>query len=175
LNSIEKYRDFLVFVIYPDGQFNYTWLLDEYNVNWVYPLHYKRETDFILKYGFEWIGIPHRSKWRDYDMEWYFDFTKQYGLKRWYLGWWLEREPELLREFDGFDTTLPEFYAYKCGKIWYSPYNWERVGPTREYKAIDLFRLNVENFNKWIQDYLGNITCVKESPHCFGKEKCSSQ
>jgi len=156
LRYFSKFKENVKYVVFPDYQYNMTWLLRKYdNVIWVFPLHRKEEFDFILKHEFEWVGFPHRivrsnSKlWGNYTLQDYFDFCETYGLKKWYLGFWLEAKPYILLRFDGLDTTLPEYYSGKCGKIWLS---WNKaVKPKKPMKTIEIFEQNVRNFKKALE------------------------
>ena len=158
LKSIARHREHLKFIVYPDGQGDMVWLLDSFSdVEFIYPLHFQHELDFVLKHGFKWLGMPNRAKWRDYSIQWFIEVAEKYGYRKWYLGWWNERNYYWLKEFNGLDTTLPEYYAYKTGKIWYAPHRARK--PREEMRAIDIFKVNVENFTKWITRYLGGIEC----------------
>ena len=157
--SISRHAEHVVFAVYPDMQKDMTYLLKKYDhINWIYPLHYMNELDFVLKHEFTWIGMPHRTKWRDYSVQWFVEITGKYGLKKWYLGWWNESNPSWLKEFNGFDTTLPEYYAYRGGKIWIRPLKAKKA---ENMKAIDIFRTNVVNFRNWVEKYLGTIECPR--------------
>jgi len=92
----------------------------EYDVEWIYPLH-SRDEDFS---NFDWVGMPHREDWRDYDLKTFLKLTE--GKKRWYLGFWDETNPEYVLLFDGFDTRIPDAYASKYGKMWLG---WGKARP----------------------------------------------
>ncbi len=157
LKSIMRHREYLKFVVYPDHQFDLVWLLKSFDdVQWIYPLHHREEAEFVLAKDFEWVGMPHRKKWRDYTLEWFLDFTKEHGLKRWYLGWWNETRWYILQYFNGFDTTLPEHYAYNSAKIWLGPH---RTIKAENMKSIEIFTANIENFSRWVAKHLGEIEC----------------
>jgi len=91
------------------------------DIHWIWPLHSRHED--ISE--FEWVGYPHDPPRRDYDLKTFFDLTE--GKKRWYLGFHEGQDPSMLLYFDGFDTTIPSFYAMKH-KMWHSWNKSENVG-----------------------------------------------
>jgi len=140
------------FVVYPDYQYDMKWLIKTYNdKQWIFPLHKKKEFDFILKNEIEWVGFPHRNLrfpktlWGDYTLQEYLDFCGEHGLKKWYLGFWLESKPEILLRFNGLDTTIPEYYAGKCGKIWLS---WNKTVKPQNMKTNAILEKNIINLKK---------------------------
>ena len=158
LRVLRKHLERVEFVVYPDYQYDMSWLLRKYrDKKWIFPLHKKEELDFILEHGFEWVGMPHRKQWRDYSVKEFLLMTSEHGLKRWYLGWWDEHRWQNLLRFHGFDTTLPEYYAYKCAKIWYAPMRAKYV--PWKYESVELFKINVENFSKFVKSL--NISFTK--------------
>jgi len=150
-NYLVKHREQVKFAVYPDFRYDLHYLLKAFShINWLFPLHQRKELDFALKHDFEWIAMPYRDAWRDYSFWEFLDFAKQHGLKTWILGWWWEDFPRSLAMVDGVDTTMPEYYAYKCSKIWLS-FNKavESLDP-----PITKFARNVVNFHKAIQPFL---------------------
>jgi len=148
MRNLCKYKKFVIFAVYPDemqdlGQFhnNYDFC------DWIYPLHSKQELDFVLKNDFEWVGMPHSLERRDYSREWFVRECDRYGLKKWYLGFWAEDSPEILHQFHGFDSTLPETYSGKFGKLWIT---WRCTQDNHGLKTIELFEQNVSNFENAI-------------------------
>jgi hypothetical protein len=138
--NIRKYWNLVRFAIAPDHQYDeMNRLKAEYpDINWIYPLHSKRE-DFG---SFEWIGFPHDKKKRDYGLKTFLKMTE--GKKRWYLGFWDVKHPERLQLFDGFDTTIPETYSGKFGRLWL---DWERSCEVRGLlPTIEIFEFNVISF-----------------------------
>lgn len=105
------------------------------DINWIFPLH-SRDEDFS---DFEWVGYPHREKLRDYSIGWFMKATE--GKKRWYLGFWDESNPYVVKKFDGLDTTLPSYYADRLGKIWYT---WRKHESVNKYlERRELFVHNI--------------------------------
>jgi len=108
-------------------------------INWIFPLHLQNE-DFS---DFEWVGFPHKKERRNYDLKTFLRLTE--GKKRWYLGFWEGVDPHVLYYFDGMDTTLPETYSGKYGKLWHGWHKNEKVSnlfvPTQE-----IFEFNVISF-----------------------------
>jgi len=146
-----KYKDIVEFAVYPDYRYDLHLLLKSFSfINWLFPLHKKAELDFVLKHDFTWVAMPYRKAWRDYSFQEFLEITKQYSLKSWILGWWWESYPESLAFIDGFDTTLPEFFAYKCSKIWVS---WKQHIESLD-PPITKFVRNVVNFHKAVLPYL---------------------
>jgi len=94
--------------------------------------------------------MPYRDQWRNYSFEWFLQVAKQYGFKTWILGWWWENYPESLRLVNGIDTTIPEYYAYKCAKLWLD------FGKTVESldPPFTKFVRNVVNFHRAIMRYM---------------------
>jgi len=167
LRHLLKNRDQVEYVVYPDYQYDMSYLLESFNVNWIFPLHRKKEFNFVLKHDFTWVGFPHRnirfpkSLWGDYTLREYLDFCENHGLRKWYLGFWLESNPHILLRFNGLDTTLPEYYSGKCGKIWLT---WNTsVKPRRPMKTIEIFEVNVRNFKKALENLKRTLTfkCLK--------------
>ena len=158
LRVFQKYINEVRVAIYPDYQYDLAWLLKKYSDKiWVFPLHKKEEIDFVVKHGFKWIGLPHRKKWRDYSIQEFIKITSEYGLKRWWLGWWSSRKFQPLHLFHGLDTTLPYVCAFKYGLIWRAPREKPRKAP--KMNPLDRFRLNIENFSKFVKSL--NISFTK--------------
>jgi len=139
VKNIKKYD--VKFAIAPDYQHSNALLLKKTypHVEWIFPLHRKEETEVAEK--FEWVGFPHRKQFRNYGLEWFLECFEH--KKRWYLGFWNEKKPEVLHNFHGFDTTLPETYSGKYGKIWIS---WGKNVKPNGMKTIEIFERNVKNF-----------------------------
>lgn len=133
------------FAVFPDYRYDLAWLTEKFpGINWIFPVHSRREFDFARR--FEWVGFPYREGFRDYRLG---EFLRAFADKRrWFLGFWDESRPEILLRFDGFDTTLPEYYAGKCGKIWVSWGKSEK--PKREMKTIEILEVNVRNLRRAI-------------------------
>jgi len=112
------------------------------HIEWIFPLHRKEEWKYAQQ--LEWIGYPHRVKFRNYDMKWFLNQTK--GYKRWYLGFWNESNPEILLNFDGMDTEIPETYSGKYGKIWYT-WNKAEKAP-KSIPTIVVLEHNVKNLKQ---------------------------
>ena len=144
IKHIERFQ--VQFAIAPDYQYQTAIaLLNKYNkVNWIFPLHRKDEVKYAM--FFDWIGFPHRPQFRDYSLKWFLKTFRD--KKKWYLGFWMESKPEILLIFDGFDTTPPETYSGKYGKIWLT---WNKaVKPTKPMHWLEIFEINVRNFKKAI-------------------------
>ncbi len=140
-----KHSDQVKFAVYPDFRYDLHYLLKSFDhIQWLFPLHKKAELDFVLRHDFTWIAMPYREAWRDYSFPEFLEMAKQYGLKTWILGWWWESYPDSLKLVDGFDTTLPEYYAYKCSKIWLT---WNQHVESLD-PPITKFARNIVNFHK---------------------------
>ena len=160
---LKKYEGTIKFAVLPDYQYHrMEWLMERFEVeNWIFPLHKKEEIEIARKLkelGNVWLGFPHRENWRDYSLKW---FLKQEGFKKWYLGFWAESKPTYLLLFDGFDTTLPETYSGKYGKIWVS---WKKAIKPKNMKTIEIFERNLINFKK-------NIENLKKQNKIWGMRK----
>jgi len=141
---IKKYD--VKFAIAPDYQHNNALLLKRLypNVEWIFPLHRKDERK--VAEHFDWIGFPHREHFRDYSLEWFLaNFEHK---KKWYLGFWKESNPSVVLAFQGFDTTIPETYSGKYGKIWIS---WNKSIKANGMKTIEIFETNVRNFRRELE------------------------
>ena len=153
--NIERAKELgfrVYFAIYPDydSSGKYKWLLKHDDINWIYPLHKieEIEKDFV-KDNFEWIGYPYREAFRNYDLQKYFNITARLEKKRWYLGFWDEARPYTIQYFHGLDSTLPETYSGKFGKIWVT---WRKAyKPNPPQKTIEMFEQNVKNFKREVQ------------------------
>jgi len=111
------------------------------------PLHKKKNLNDIID-EFEWIAFPNSPKLRDFDEFWFLEHTK--GKLRWWLGMfdYPVKSPYIVSMFNGIDSTLPESYAGRYGKIW----NTWRV----HYKSKNplhwrtIFEINVQNFKTFL-------------------------
>ena len=121
--------------------------LRTYCANIILPLHKKKDLEKYWEY-FDWIGYPNKEQLRDYDIYWFIANTK--GKYRWWLGLheFPVDDPSLILDFHGLDSTLPELYAGKYGKVWtgwrqaYQPYN------RLHWRVI--FEMNVQNFKLFL-------------------------
>jgi hypothetical protein len=141
---IEHIRRYPVeYAIAPDYQYqNALMLKRKYpNIKWIFPLHRKEEYKYAIQ--FDYIGFPHRENFRNYSLEWFTSTFRNH--KKWYLGFWNESNPEVLLNFDGMDTTIPETYSGKYGKIWLT---WNKSYKPNNMKTIDIFKTNLENFRR---------------------------
>jgi len=108
-------------------------------IQWIYPLHQFSELTTAL--GFRFVGFPHREHFRNYTLEAYLGAVPY--EKRWYLGFWNEKHPEILLNFYGMDTTIPETYSGKFGCIWHSWRQFEK--PKAQMKNNDILKINLRN------------------------------
>ena len=145
-----KYRDLIRFAVLPDYDYELMERLVVWDsrIQWLMPIHLKREIKIADKLGVKWIAMPYRRAWRDYDVNWFLDQP----YSHWLLGFWDEGNPHIILRFDGFDTTIPEYYSGKCGKIWIT---WGKaVKPKTPMKTIEKFEINVRNLKKAIENLL---------------------
>jgi len=150
VKQIEKYGERVKFAIAPDYLYDSALaLLKRYPwVNWIFPLH--RKDELVVASKFDWVGFPHRFAFRDYSLRWFLSHTRD--KRRWYLGFWDESSPFRLLRFDGFDTTIPETYSGKYGKIWYS---WGISDkPAVKLRTVEMFETNVRNFKRAVEKLL---------------------
>jgi hypothetical protein len=145
IKHIMKYN--VQYAIAPDYQYENALMLKRKfpHVKWIFPLHRKDEYKYAIQFDF--VGFPHRKHFRDYSLEWFIRTFKNHH--KWYLGFWNISKPEVLLNFDGFDTTIPETYAGKFGKIWIT---WNKQVKPVNMKTIDILRINLENFKKALEE-----------------------
>lgn len=83
----------------------------------VFPMHYKRELDFVLKLDPDFVGMPNESRLRDYSIYWFIEqVKKQYGFKIWLLGY----KPKFryyIYHFDATDITGVSFRGITFDKL----------------------------------------------------------
>ena len=146
---LRRYDDKIRFAVAPDYNYKLMESLKEKyaHINWIFPLHKKSELEIAKRLGFKWVGMPHRKEWRNYTIRWLVENAN--GFKLWYLGFWNEKRPYILHYFDGFDTTIPETYSGKYGKIWLT---WGKAVKPSNMKTIEIFEQNVKNFRKAIEE-----------------------
>lgn len=133
------------FAVAPDGEYELmAELKTKYpGITWLFPVHKLSEVKIAKRLGFTWLAMPHRRAWRDYEVS---QFIETPNFKKWYLGFWAETLPHQLHFFDGFDTTLPETYSGKYGKVWL---NWGLSMPSNIYLPIQaILEQNVANFRE---------------------------
>jgi len=147
LKLLKKYNDQVKFAVAPDYNYKLAERLKEKyeHINWIFPLHKKSELEVASELNFEWLGMPHRRKFRNYSIQW---FVKHSNFKLWYF--WNERKPWILQYFDGFDTTIPETYSGKYGKIWLT---WGKAEKANNMRTIEIFEANVRNLKNTLKEY----------------------
>jgi len=151
IHSILKYKRWVILTVYPDYRYDLEFLLENYDfTEWIFPLHKKSEMDFVIKNDFKWVGMPHRTTWRDYSEQWFIDTCAKNGFKKWYLGFWAEDHPEILHHFDGFDSTLPETYSGKYGKLWFTWLKSQKAEP--QIPTYNMLEFNVERFREALDE-----------------------
>lgn len=151
IKSLVKYKHLVIFAVYPDNRYDLPELLHNYSfAEWIFPLHKKAELDFALKHDIKWLGMPHDTQRRDYQERWFIDTCENHGFHSWYLGFWAEDYPEILHHFDGMDSTLPETYSGKYGKLWFG---WkDAVKPNPPIPTTQLLEHNVEAFRNALDE-----------------------
>jgi len=158
---LDKYYEQIRFAVLPDFHYDLMKkLINEYDsIEWIFPLHKKSEMRIVQELNIQWIGFPHRKHFRNYSLTWFLRETK--NCKRWYLGFWLEKNPYILLLFHGFDTTIPETYSGKFGKIWIT---WNKaIKPPFPMKTIQIFEINVKNFKNACKIFLRETKCKTEN------------
>jgi len=144
IKSLCRQKRLVIFAVFPDGRYDLDMLPRNYNfAEWIFPMHKTTELDFILKHEFEWVGMPHDRARRDFAEQWFIDTMNAQGLKKWYLGFWAEDHPEILHNFDGMDSTLPETYSGKYGKLWHG---WLDNSKALGLKTNDMLEQNIKTF-----------------------------
>ena len=142
---LKQHKDDVKFAVLPDYQYDRMRTLKKAftDINWIFPLHKKSELEIAYDLDVEWIGMPHRKNWRNYTIQWLRENANDFKL--WYLGFWNEKRPWTLHWFDGFDTTIPETYSGKYGKIWLT---WGKAVKAENMRTIEIFEKNVTNFRR---------------------------
>jgi len=97
-------------------------------VIWVYPMHYRRELEWILnRFDREaaeyYLGFPNRPELRDFDMDWFLDIAKKYGFRTWLMGL-KPRFAKYVRYIDACDVTTLSIPS------------WAYRDNVKEYKGI---------------------------------------
>ena len=148
IKNVEHYHP-LFFIANDDDPLKDIDTLRKHAANIILPLHEKKE---LVNYidEFDWIAFPNNPKIRDFDEYWFLVHTK--GKNRWWLGVhdYPVKDPNLILEFQGIDSTLPEMYAGKYGKIWKSWRDYQK-SPNRLHWRI-LFEINVQNFRLFLDN-----------------------
>ena len=80
------------------------------SVEWVFPLHSKKELGFALKVA-DYIGFPNRDDSRDYGIAWFLEQKLRYGFKAWLLGL-KPRYLGVLHLFDACDISGASLRGY---------------------------------------------------------------
>lgn len=122
-------------------------VLSKWCGNIILPLHKKKDLATYIN-DFEWIGFPNNPKLRDFDIYWFLKNTQK--KKRWWLG--VHEYPItnylLILKFQGLDSTLPELYAGKYGKVWTG---WrDTYKPPNQLHWRVIFEMNVQNFQLFL-------------------------
>ena len=133
--------------------------LNKYCAHIIFPLHKKSELDIYWN-NFNWIGFPNNPKLRDYDIEWFVKNTP--GKLRWWLGLhdYPEEDPGVIKEFHGIDSTLPELYAGKYGKLWKDWRDYNKPPNKLHWRVI--LEINVQNFRLFLDKFQPNGKDLEE-------------
>jgi hypothetical protein len=92
-------------------------LKTRFNVEWVFPLHSKKELDFALKVA-DYVAFPNRDDLRDYGIAWFLEQKQAYGFRAWLLGVKPRHiESGALIRFDACDVTGASLRGF-MGKGW---------------------------------------------------------
>jgi hypothetical protein len=86
-----------------------------FSVEWVFPLHSKKELDFALKVA-DYVAFPNRDDLRDYGLVWFLEQKRRYGFKVWLLG----LKPRylkigVLQHFEACDITGASLKGFLSG------------------------------------------------------------
>ena len=117
LRKLRRIEDKVKVAVWPDYCLDHR-IRGKFQLEWVFPLHSKRELDFALKVA-DYIGFPNRDDLRDYTLTWFAEQRRSYGVKTWLLG----LKPRYLKAislFNACDVTtfsLPSFrYPRRVGE-----------------------------------------------------------
>jgi hypothetical protein len=91
-------------------------LRNRFSVEWVFPLHSKKELDFALKVV-DYVAFPNRDDLRDYSIAWFLEQKQAYGFRAWLLGVKPRHiESGVLIRFDACDLTTMSLPGYRFSK-----------------------------------------------------------
>lgn len=153
--KLKEHHENVEFAVAPDEDYELMFALKEKypRIKWIFPMHKKQE--FQHTKNFNWIGMPHRESFRDYSLDWF--LRKFKNKNKWYLGFWAEKRPSYLLQFQGFDSALPETYAGKYGKFWL---DWHSSKKANGEKTINIFEFNVKRFKKKVLETIKQQTVI---------------
>lgn len=145
INNAKLYRP-LFFIANDDDWFKDKDILRQYCANIIYPVHELRDCRININ---GYYGFPNNPKLRDYEIEDFLLATET--KKRWWLGLhdYPVKVPEYILDFHGFDSTMPELYAGKYGKIWLD-WRQSKKNSNQLHWRI-LFEQNIQNFDLFLR------------------------
>jgi len=156
---LDEYGEKIEFAVLVDYKYDMMEkLMKEYSwINWIFPLHLRKEMEVVYKLDVEWVGFPRRKWTRDYSLVEFVHMLKENGFKKWYLGFMNERRRRDLFYFDGFDTTIPFYVGGKLGCLWLG---WERKKMVKgKMRSNDIIELNIKKFREELEK-MSNIECI---------------
>jgi hypothetical protein len=141
IRRLRRYADTVKVAVWPDYCYDAR-LRDRFNIEWVFPLHSKRELDFALRVA-DYVAFPNRDDLRDYSIAWFLEQRRIYGFRAWLLG----LKPRylkayVLQHFDACDITGASLKGF-LGKGWKNLNDvevWE--GFVRQIKAAKTIALD---------------------------------
>ena len=84
LRRLRRKEDEVKVAVWPDYCYDAR-IGGRFSVEWVFPLHSKRELDFALRVA-DYIAFPNRDDLRDYSLGWFVEQKRRYGFRAWLLG-----------------------------------------------------------------------------------------
>jgi hypothetical protein len=142
LRKLRQVESEVKVAVWPDYCYD-TRLRDSFSVEWVFPLHSKRELDFALRVA-DYVAFPNRDDLRDYPLRWFVEQKRLYGFKAWLLG----LKPrylkgDVLQYFDACDLTTMSLPGYRFSKwsVLKEPEVWESF--VRQIKTMNVVALDL--------------------------------
>jgi hypothetical protein len=104
MRKLRRHADAIKVAVWPDYCYDAR-LRGRFSVEWVFPLHSKRELDFALQVA-DYVAFPNRDDLRDYGIAWFVEQKRAYGFKAWLLGLKPRYlKSSVLQHFDACDIT----------------------------------------------------------------------
>ena len=112
IRRLRRYADAVKVAVWPDYCYDPR-LRERFSVEWVFPLHSKKELGFALKVA-SYVAFPNRDDLRDYSIAWFLEQKQAYGFRAWLLG----VKPRFiengtLTRFDACDLTTMSLPGYR--------------------------------------------------------------
>jgi hypothetical protein len=128
LRKLRRVENEVKVAVWPDYCYDGR-LRTRFGVEWVFPLHSKKELGFALKVA-DYVAFPNRDDLRDYSLGWFVEQKRAYGFRAWLLGVKPRHiESGVLIRFDACDVTGASLRGF-MGEGWKNMNNvevWESL------------------------------------------------